>query len=141
MSVDGATKVSGSCLCGALSFECDLPSLWAGHCHCSQCQRYHGAAFVTWVGFNKDNFHLTSEDASDVSWFKSSDQAERGFCSKCGSSVLFRSERWPEEMHVCLANIEGSIDREPAGHVHTESRVSWIQLKDDLPEQTGDNAE
>ena len=41
----------GGCYCGKVKFKAALPAFWAGHCHCTQCQRLHGAAFVTWVGF------------------------------------------------------------------------------------------
>ncbi|MGE5337814.1 MAG: GFA family protein, partial [Gemmatimonadota bacterium] len=43
----------GSCLCGAVGFEFELPPKWVAHCHCTQCQRAHGAAFVTWVGVDE----------------------------------------------------------------------------------------
>lgn len=129
--------INGSCLCGALSFECDLPSLWAGHCHCSQCQRYHGAAFVTWVGIAADGFSLTGEPEA-LTWFKSSEKGERGFCNRCGSSVLFRSSHWPGEVHVSMANLQGELDREPAGHIYKETQVPWVTLGDDLPHQPGD---
>ena len=121
--------ISGNCLCGAMAFECGLPSLWSAHCHCSQCQRYHGAAFVTWVGFAEDSFQVTG-DTDALTWFKSSAEGERGFCNRCGSSVLFRSTRWPGEVHVCRANLHGELDREPEGNAFTETRVDWGRLKD-----------
>lgn len=124
--------VSGSCLCGAVSFEASLPSLWCAHCHCSQCQRYHGAAVVTWVGFRADDVSFIQGE-NRISWFHSSPEAQRGSCATCGSSFLFRSERWPGELHVCLTNLHGPIDRQPEGHVYYDSHVSWLELADDLP--------
>ena len=55
-----AAVVTGSCLCGAVSFEFELPTLFAGHCHCTMCQRAHGAGFVTWVGVREDGFRITA---------------------------------------------------------------------------------
>ena len=124
--------VSGSCLCGAVSFEATLPSLWCAHCHCTQCQRYHGAAVVTWVGFRAEDVSFTVGE-NRISWFHSSPQAQRGFCATCGTSFLFRSERWPDELHISLANLHGPIDRQPEGHVHYDTHVSWLELADDLP--------
>lgn len=124
--------VSGSCLCGAVRFEVTLPSLWCAHCHCSMCQRYHGAPVVTWAGFKTDDVEFTLGE-NRISWFHSSPQAQRGSCATCGSSFLFRSERWPDELHICLANFHGPIDREPEGHVYYDSHVPWLQLGDDLP--------
>jgi len=121
----------GACLCEALCYRIQAPTKWCAHCHCSLCQRAHGAGFVTWVGVEARQFVLL-EDTSLV-WFASSPQAERGFCSRCGSSVLFRSSRWPGEIHVARACIAGAIDREPTAHVYTASKARWIELGDDLP--------
>jgi hypothetical protein len=124
--------VTGACLCGAVVFEATLPSLWCAHCHCTQCQRFHGAPVVTWVGFNSDSFRITVGENS-LRWYRSSAPAQRGFCGDCGSSFLFQSERWPGEMHVCLTNLQGPIDREPESHVHYDTHVPWMSLADDLP--------
>jgi hypothetical protein len=94
------------------------------------CQRAHGAAFVTWVGAAESR--VTIQD-SRLTWHRSSDKAERGFCSMCGSSLFFRSERWPGEIHVTRASFHGEIDRQPDGHAFYETHVSWFPVTDDLP--------
>ena len=124
-------RVSGSCLCGAVKFSIRLPTLWCAHCHCSQCQRAHGSAFVTWVGVPGPAFELG--DGVPLVWFNSSAGAQRGFCRDCGSSLLFRSDRWPGEVHVTLANLHAAIDRSPQLHVFHDSHVDWVQLGDELP--------
>jgi hypothetical protein len=126
--------VAGACLCGAVKFEVTLPSLWCAHCHCSQCQRFHGAPLVTWVGFNGDSFRVTAGEEI-LRWYHSSALAQRGFCGDCGSSILFQSERWPDEMHVCLTNLVDPIDREPESHSHYDTHVPWLSLADDLPRE------
>ena len=125
-------SVSGGCLCGAVMFEARLPSLWCEHCHCTQCQRFHGAPLVTWVGFSEESVEFTVGE-NRLTWFASSPAAQRGFCGVCGSSFLFRSEKWPGELHISLTNIHEPIDREPAGHVHYSSHVGWLELGDELP--------
>ncbi len=125
---------SGACLCGAVAFEITLPSLWCAHCHCTQCQRYHGAPVVTWVGVSNDQFTFTRGE-HNLRWFASSAPAQRGFCGECGSSFLFRSEKWPKEIHITLPNLKDPIDRQPEGHVHYRNHVSWLKLDDDLPRQ------
>lgn len=128
------TEIAGSCLCGALRFAIAMPSLWCAHCHCSMCQRAHGSAFVTWVGVPTQGFRLI--EASSLVWFNSSPGAQRGFCRDCGSSLLFRSERWPGEIHVTLANLHAPIDRAPQVHVFHDSHVAWVELGDQLPRRS-----
>jgi hypothetical protein len=96
------------------------------------CQRYHGAPLVTWVGFNASDVTFTVGE-NRINWHASSPPAQRGFCSECGSSFLFRSEKWPDELHISLTNIHGEIDRAPEGHVYFSAHVPWLTLGDDLP--------
>ena len=126
------TTVIGAGLCGSVKFAATLPSLWCAHCHCHMCQRFHGAPLVTWVGFAEEGFRITVGE-NTLRWYASSPVAQRGFCGDCGSSMLFKSEKWPDEMHVCLPNIQDPIDRQPEGHAHYGSHVDWLELADDLP--------
>jgi hypothetical protein len=130
-----STTASGACLCGRLAFEITLPTKWVGHCHCSMCRRAHGAAFVTWVGVADWNFRL-KHGAELLTWYKSSPGTQRGFCNQCGSSLFFRSSRWPGETHITLGNFTSAIDREPQGHVFWDAHVPWVELADTLPRRT-----
>ena len=86
-------SASGHCLCGKVEFRVNFPTRWCAHCHCSMCQIAHGAAFVTWVGVPKDKFELISGEKR-LSWYASSEQASRGYCNRCGTTLFFRSSRW-----------------------------------------------
>ena len=126
----------GSCLCGDLRFVALLPSKWVAHCHCTLCQRSSGAAFVTWVGFDRENCSI-DDPHGVLTWFKSSAQGERGSCSRCASTLFCRSPRWPSEIHITLANFDGPVDRDPQAHVFWDTRVAWVHLADDgLPRKT-----
>jgi hypothetical protein len=123
--------VEGGCLCNAVRFAVTLPSKWCAHCHCSMCRREHGAGYVTWVGFESTHFKLLSGD-HHLSWYESSPGARRGFCSTCGSSMLFESERWADETHVALGCLDGPVDRAPHAHVFHDSHVNWMPLDEAL---------
>ena len=70
------------------------------------------AAFVTWFGMENDRARI-DDPAGALRWYASSPGAERGFCTHCGSSLFFRSEHWPGELHIALANLEGEADSAP----------------------------
>lgn len=116
--------VSGRCLCGDLRFDADLPSRWVAHCHCTMCQRAHGAAFVTWIGLDEAGVRLQDPEQR-LQWYRSSPEAERGFCGRCGSSLFFRSTRWPGELHATVANLDDPPDRAPQAHVFWDTHVDW----------------
>jgi hypothetical protein len=127
---------TGGCLCGAVRFEVTPPTKWCAHCHCSLCRRAHGAAFVTWFGVERPQFEVTSGD-EDVSWYQSTPEARRGFCSRCGSTMFFESERWADEVHIAVAHMDGPIDRAPKAHVFFDSHVDWAETTDNLPRLGG----
>lgn len=124
------TATTGSCLCGDLRFEAQLPSKWVAHCHCTMCRRAHGAPLVTWVGFQADAVQFIDPQLR-LRWFESSPGAQRGFCDRCGTTLFFRAERWPGELHIVRSNFDGPVDREPQVHVHCATQVSWLLLGDD----------
>lgn len=128
-------SASGSCLCGSISFTARLPTQWVAHCHCTRCRRAHGAAFVTWAGMAAEQ--VTIEDsAATLRWYGSSGGAERGFCSRCGSPLFFRSPGWPGELHIARALFTDPLDREPQAHGYYDTHVEWVHLADDLPKKS-----
>ncbi len=132
------SSLTGRCLCGAVRFEILPPTKWCAHCHCSLCRRAHGAAFVTWFGVERAQFAMTSGEEQLV-WFHSSPPARRGFCGRCGSTLFFEGERWPDEIHIALAHMESPIDRAPAAHVFYDTHVDWFEVSDDLRRLGGPN--
>lgn len=127
-------SVLGHCLCGAVRFSARLPSKWVAHCHCTYCRRAHGAPFVTWAGFRSEDVSL-DPDSQQPTWYESSPGAQRGFCPRCGSPMLFTSTRWPGEMHIARALIQGELDRAPSAHVFYETHVPWLEVLDELPKK------
>lgn len=126
------TAASGACLCGSITFTMQFPSKWVAHCHCSRCQRAHGAAFVTWVGVDAAQVAITDEH-NKLRWHISSAGGERGFCCECGSSLFFRSGDWPGELHIARALFADPIDREPRMHGYYDTHVPWVSVVDELP--------
>jgi hypothetical protein len=131
-----AKSVSGSCLCGAVSFTATLPSLGCVHCHCTMCQRNHGAAFVTWFAVPPASLQIDS-GAEDVVRWSSSTDGTRSFCRRCGSSLFCENTQHPERVDIPLAVMNGSIDRAPQLHVFYDSHAPWAKLSDTLPRLGG----
>jgi hypothetical protein len=127
-----AAQARGACLCGAVSFTAGLPSKWVAHCHCTRCQRAHGAAFVTWVGVDEPHVVLRDPDHL-LRWHEAREGGSRGFCSKCGSPMFFKAAAWPGELHIARALFTDPLDREPQVHAYYDTHVGWVALGDDLP--------
>ena len=124
-------NVKGNCLCGAVHFCATLPSKWCAHCHCTMCRKAHGAGYVTWVGFEHQQVSFTQGE-KDIHWYISSPGAERGFCKQCGSSLFFRSQQWPGELHIALGCVTDEIDRQPQANVYFDRHVNWMAIDESL---------
>ncbi|MBT8071613.1 MAG: GFA family protein [Xanthomonadales bacterium] len=134
--MDTVKRVHGGCFCGAVQFSANLPSKWCAHCHCSMCRKTHGAGYVTWAGFDESQV-IVSTGEDKVSWFDSSEEAQRGFCSNCGSSMFFRSQRWAGELHIALGCINDEIDRQPQANVFFDRHVGWMPIDATLKQVDG----
>ncbi len=86
IEVDTLINAKGSCLCGAVEIEASSMNTDVGACHCSSCRKWAGGPFL---GVDcKDGIKFYGEE--NITVFDSSDWAERGFCSKCGSHLFYR---------------------------------------------------
>ncbi len=41
-----STSLTGGCQCGAVRYECSAEPLFTGNCHCRDCQKATGGAYV-----------------------------------------------------------------------------------------------
>jgi hypothetical protein len=121
---------TGGCLCGAVRYRASADPMRAVNCHCGRCRRVSGAAFMTFVHFPIDAFAWTSGAPKR---YRSSPEAERGFCAVCGSTLSMHEAVLPDRVQVSL----GSLDRpdlvRPHDHVWTSSQLPWLEVVDDLP--------
>ena len=75
----------GHCLCGAVQLEGrGAPKIEI--CHCDMCRRWHGSPAMA-VSFEQGVHVIAGKDA--IHSYKSSDWAERAFCSKCGTTLYY----------------------------------------------------
>ena len=133
-----AETAMGSCYCGAVVFEATLPSRFCAHCHCNNCRRAHGAAFVTWVGFDSDQVRVT-EGETTLQTYKTDTDALRSFCGTCGTTLFYEGPRWDGEIHVVRSNFDTDMDRGPAAHVYVDHKASWFSITDELPQYGGES--
>ncbi len=80
-------NVSGQCLCGAITYKATATSHDVSACHCGMCRRWTGGPLL-YIHVD-DNPVFTGADAIGV--FRSSEWGERGFCTKCGSILFWKT--------------------------------------------------
>ena len=91
-------------MCGAVSYTAEGIEPHISACHCGMCRRWTGGPLLS--TFAKE-VRWRGEDA--ITTFKSSEWAERGFCSKCGSSLFYRITA-PGKYQGMLSLAFGTLD-------------------------------
>jgi hypothetical protein len=99
-------------------------------CHCSQCRRQSGHF---WASTDVSRAALTIHGAGNVTWFSSSENVRRGFCSSCGSSLF-----WDPVRKDAIAIAMGAFDR-PTGtrlrrHIFVADKGDYYDIADGLPQ-------
>lgn len=123
---------TGGCQCGAVRFRVEGALGDASVCHCRMCQKAVGGPFAVICPVDKVNFHVTR---GTISWFKSSELANRGFCKECGTPLIF-DYPWAPDIGV-LAGAFDEPDRvPPIVQYGNESRVGWYAHIAELPGDT-----
>ena len=121
----------GSCLCGAVSFEVAGPLPGPDACHCTQCRKSSGHIFVsTDIPRSTRTVHGTEK----VSWYRSSEKVQRGFCSTCGSS-LFWDPLGKDWIGVAMGAFDKPTDTKLHIHVHVADKGDYYEITDELPQK------
>jgi hypothetical protein len=114
--------VTGGCQCGAVRYrlagELSNPHL----CHCRMCQKAFGSFFAPLVGVTLADFALTR---GTLSIFSSSDQADRGFCSHCGTPLSF-SYRGSGRISISIGSLDHPERVQPRMQVGIEARLPYV---------------
>ncbi len=122
----------GSCLCGGVRYEIHGPLRPVTVCHCSQCRKTSGHV-VAATEAPTEAIQLLQ--ATTLTWFKSSDTAERGFCSRCGGNLFWReTARTVRVTSVMAGTLDGptglSIDR----HIFVADKLDYYDILDGCPQ-------
>lgn len=123
--------LTGGCQCGDVRYEAAGEPYNCTVCHCSMCRRSAGAPFVAWFSVKESDFRIVS---GALTLYESSENAGRGFCGRCGTSLVYRNAYAGDEIDVTAASLDDPDAATPRDHVFTETRLSWVKLDDGLPQ-------
>ena len=127
------TSRDGGCACGAVRYRLASDPLFVHCCHCLNCQRQTGSAFVINLLIEADRVELLAGEPQPVDAPRDDGSAQRIFrCPTCQVAVF--SEYGRADVRFVRA---GTLD-DPSGiapdvHIYTRSKLSWIALPDSVP--------
>jgi hypothetical protein len=123
-------KHTGSCLCGAVRFTTRGVLRGVIYCHCSQCRKQTGHHYAA---TNVPDGNIVIEGGEGLSWYRSSPEAQRGFCRTCGSALFWKRDG-SDYVSVLAGAFEQPSDLKGASHIFVADKGDYYDITDDLPQ-------
>ena len=121
---------TGGCLCGAVRYEVHGPLRAVVMCHCTQCRRMTGHIMAATAARHKD-FRLLSEEG--LRWYTSSEEARRGFCMLCGSTLFWQGAA-RDYLSIAAGTLDDSSGLRIACHIFTADKGDYYEIADSAPQ-------
>jgi len=126
----------GGCLCGAARYEINVEGHKTGNCHCVDCQKNSGAAFMPFMTVDAGQFRWLAMPSGA---YVSSDKVIRRFCTVCGSPITWESKEKPDNQSVSLGSLDRVEGIEITYEIYTRSRLKNILPVAEARQYEGDN--
>jgi hypothetical protein len=125
--------MEGGCACGELRYRLQGPPLFVHCCHCLNCQRQTGSAFVINVLIESDRVEVLGREPERVPVPRSGAKRQQIHrCPVCKTAV------WSTYTSTSVLFVRaGTLDEpsavEPDVHIFTRSKVPWLTLPESTP--------
>lgn len=124
------TERTGQCMCAAVAYRAETEDR-VSVCYCKMCQRWASGAFM---GVMTERFEVT-RGADRLGVVKSSDWAERGFCTECGSNLFYRVPG-AGYLSVAFGSLDDTSGLRPHMQFYVDKRPGGFELAADTKEMT-----
>jgi hypothetical protein len=123
----------GGCACGAVRYRLTSEPLFIHCCHCLNCQRQTGSAFVINLLIEADRVELLAADPHAVDVPRDDGSAQRIYrCPTCQVAV-FSEYGSPRVRFVRGGTLDERSSVAPDVHIYTRSKLPWVALSDSVP--------
>jgi hypothetical protein len=123
----------GGCACGAVRYRLTSDPLFTHCCHCLNCQRQTGSAFVINLLIEVDRVELLAGDPQPVAVLRDDGSKQTIFrCPTCQVAVFSQYGR-PEVRFVRGGTLDDPSGVMPDVHIFTRSKLPWITLPESVP--------
>ena len=113
--METTNELSGSCLCGEVTYQFVGPVKVFQYCHCSRCQKFTGSAHASNIIIEPQQFKwLSGEEFVGRYELPEAKHFATSFCKKCGSSLPWQTK-------------SGKATIVPAGTLNVDTKIKPIQ--------------
>jgi hypothetical protein len=125
--------LDGGCACGAVRYRLTSDPLFVHCCHCLNCQRQTGSAFVINMLIETDWGRLLAGEPEPVSVPRSGGKKQKIWrCPTCQVAVYSQYTR-RQVRFVRAGTLDDPSAIAPDVHIFTRSKLPWVALPDSVP--------
>jgi hypothetical protein len=123
----------GGCSCGEVRYRLTSDPLFVHCCHCLNCQRQTGSAFVINLLIEAHRVELLAGEPHAVDVPRDDGSTQRIYrCPTCEIAVFSEYGR-PEVRFVRGGTLDDPSSVEPDVHIYTRSKLPWVVLPRSVP--------
>jgi len=123
----------GGCACGAIRYRLESDPLFVHCCHCLNCQRQTGSAFVINLLIEAERVKVVTGAPLPVEVPRDDGSTQRIFrCPTCQVAIFSEYGR-PELRYVRAGTLDQPSTITPDVHIFTKSKLNWITIPDSTP--------
>ena len=125
--------LTGSCLCGAVSFEVRSPFLRFTYCHCSRCRKASGSGHSTNLYCAPERFSWLAGEELTVRYdLPSARSFSAVFCGRCGAPLPHHT-RSGREVIVPAGSLDTQPRQPPSASIYCAYAVPWSVQNESVP--------
>jgi hypothetical protein len=125
--------MDGGCACGEVRYRLTSEPLVVHCCHCLNCQRQTGSAFVINILIERDRVDVRAGEPRAVEVPRDDGGAQRVYrCPSCEVAVFSEYSR-TDVWFVRAGTLDDPSVVAPDVHIYTRSKLPWVQLPDGVP--------
>jgi hypothetical protein len=122
----------GGCACGEIRYRLSSEPLFVHCCHCLNCQRQTGSAFVINLLIETDRVELLAGEPELVPVPRGSKTQKIWRCPTCQIAV-FSQYTTPRLRFVRGGTLDEPSSVAPDVHIYTRSKLPWVELPESVP--------
>ena len=126
--------VEGGCACGAVRYRLESAPMFVHCCHCLDCQRQTGSAFVLNALIEADRVSLLSGQVQPSAMPTESGRPHTIFrCPSCATALWSEYGGRSQVRFVRVGTLDEPSALAPDVHIYTRSKLPWVTLPDAVP--------
>jgi hypothetical protein len=127
-------KLEGGCACGAVRYRLNSAPMFVHCCHCRDCQRQTGSAFVINALIETDRITMLSGETKPVAMPTDSGLPHLIHrCPNCGTAAWSEYGGRSALRFVRVGTLDDPAALSPDVHIYTRSKLPWVALPEAIP--------